>query len=84
VRRPPPALLGVVCACAHPAAAPALSPSPSAAPEVDIRSRAERTLTASLTPDAVDHQGFWLGGVLLALDDIGAVPWPSATREPER
>jgi hypothetical protein len=35
-------------------------------------------------PDAVDHQGFWLGGVLLALDDIGAVPWPSATREPER
>jgi len=34
-------------------------------------------LTAALTPDALDHQGFWLGGVLLALDDLGAVPWPS-------
>jgi len=41
------------------------------------RARAERTLTAALTPDALDHQGFWLGGVLLALDDIGAVPWPA-------
>lgn len=41
-----------------------------------LRARSERTLAATLTPDALDHEGGWLGGVLLALDDIGAVPWP--------
>ena len=44
--------------------------------EPGFRARAERILTAALTPDSLDHQGFWLGGALLALDDIGAVPWP--------
>jgi hypothetical protein len=29
-----------------------------------------------LTPEALDHQGPWAGAVLLALDDVGAVPWP--------
>ncbi|HEX3766016.1 MAG TPA: DUF255 domain-containing protein [Kofleriaceae bacterium] len=41
-----------------------------------LRTQAERTLTAVLTPEALDHEGAWLGAVLLALDDIGAVPWP--------
>ncbi|HEY6175920.1 MAG TPA: hypothetical protein VIX73_15815, partial [Kofleriaceae bacterium] len=44
--------------------------------EPGFRTRAERVLAAALTPDSLDHQGFWLGGALLALDDIGAVPWP--------
>jgi hypothetical protein len=35
-------------------------------------------LVATLLPDALEHEGFWLGVVLLALDDIGAVPWPTA------
>jgi uncharacterized protein YyaL (SSP411 family) len=42
------------------------------------KARAERTLVATLLPDALEHEGFWLGVVLLALDDIGAVPWPTA------
>jgi len=42
-----------------------------------FRARAERTLAAVLTPEALEHQGSWLGAVLLALDDIGAVPWPN-------
>jgi uncharacterized protein YyaL (SSP411 family) len=42
------------------------------------RAHAERTLTAVLTPEALDHEGAWLGAALLALDDVGAVPWPDA------
>jgi hypothetical protein len=40
-----------------------------------FRARAERALVATLTPEALEHQGSWLGGALLALDDLGAVPW---------
>ena len=43
-----------------------------------LRAHAERTLTAVLTPEALDHQGPWLGAALLALDDVGAIPWPDA------
>jgi hypothetical protein len=38
--------------------------------------RAAHVLAAVLTPEALDHQGPWAGAVLLALDDVGAVPWP--------
>ncbi|HET9626150.1 MAG TPA: DUF255 domain-containing protein [Kofleriaceae bacterium] len=40
------------------------------------RDRAARALAAVITPEVLDHQGPWLGAVLLALDDVGAVPWP--------
>ena len=40
-----------------------------------LPARAERTLAAVLTPEAIDHRGSWLGAALLALDDVGAVPW---------
>jgi uncharacterized protein YyaL (SSP411 family) len=48
--------------------------------EPTLRTQAERTLTAVLTPEALDHQGPWLGAALLALDDVGAVPWPDQGR----
>jgi hypothetical protein len=51
-----------------------------AAGDAVLRGRAERALAASLTPDALDHQGSWLGAALAALDDVGAVPWPDAAR----
>jgi uncharacterized protein YyaL (SSP411 family) len=51
-----------------------------AAGDAALHARAERTLAASLTPDALDHQGSWLGAALIALDDVGAVPWPDAAR----
>ena len=35
--------------------------------------RAERILAAVAMPDALDHQGAWLGELLLALDDVGAL-----------
>ena len=48
--------------------------------EPALRAQAERTLTAVLTPEALDRQGPWLGAALLALDDVGAVPWPDGSR----
>src|SRR5262249_35352290 len=58
------------------AAARFLAALARAAGEPALRTRGGRALPAALTPDALEHQGGWLGVVLLALDDVGAIPWP--------
>jgi hypothetical protein len=65
------------CRIAVLAAARFLAALGRATHDAAFRARAERTLAAVLTPEALEHQGSWLGAVLLALDDIGAVPWPN-------
>ena len=39
------------------------------------KDRGKRTLAAVCTPHALDERGRWLGEVLLALDEVGAVSW---------
>jgi uncharacterized protein YyaL (SSP411 family) len=40
------------------------------------KERGRRTLAAICTPRALEERGRWLGEVLLALDEVGAIPWP--------
>ncbi|MFT3770284.1 MAG: DUF255 domain-containing protein [Minicystis sp.] len=79
-RTPDPAAAGVFARRARPIAQNALAARFLAAlaratGDAAWRERGRRTLAAVCTPRALDERGRMVGEILLALDEVGALPW---------